>query len=198
MTIRRVVAAAVLAFSPMAFAPTAGFAQTAAGFSVVGVVTQVDAGTISVRSDADGDVARYTLAPSLLVLQNKAITLADVKPNDYIASAAVPGADGRLHSTELRIFPEALRGVGEGQRPMGDPRQKTMTNATVTGAALVDGANRLKVGFRGGESELVVDPGIPVTRIDVADKALVVVGARLRIQGTRGAEGATVSRITLQ
>jgi hypothetical protein len=182
----------------LAFATSTGSAQTAGGFSILGVVTQVDAAALVVRSDADGTVQRFALAPNVLVLQNRAITLADIKPQDFIASAAVPGVDGKLHSTELRIFPEALRGVGEGQRPMADPRNQTMTNATVTGAAVVDGANRLKVSFRGGESELVVDPGIPVTRIDVADRALVVAGAKLRVQGTRGSDGATVSRITLQ
>lgn len=193
MLVRFIIAAILLAF-----APGRSTAQMAGGFSIMGVVTQTDATGLSVRSDAGGSIERYALAPNVLVLQNKAITLADIRPTDFIASAAVPGADGRLHSTELRIFPEALRGVGEGQRPMADPRNQTMTNATVTGAAVVDGANRLKVSFRGGESELVVDPGIPVTRIDVADRALVVAGVKLRLQGTRGGEGPTVSRITLQ
>jgi hypothetical protein len=73
-----------------------------------------------------------------------------------------------------------------------------MTNATVTGAALVEGSNHIKVKFDGGESELVVDPGIPVTRIDVADKSLVKAGVKVALRGTRTADGASINRITLQ
>ena len=140
----------------------------------------------------------FQLAPNLLVLQNKTATLADIKPNDFVASAAVRGVDGKLHSTELRIFPDAMRGVGEGQRPMNDAGDRTMTNATVTGAVVVNGSNNIRVKFNGGESDLILDPGIPVTRIDTADIGLVRSGAKVRVRGMRTAEGASVNRITVQ
>jgi len=108
------------------------------------------------------------------------------------------GADGKLHSTELRIFPDAMRGVGEGQRPVNDSRDRTMTNATVIGAAVVNGSNHIKVKFEGGESELILDPGVPVTRIDAVDKSLVKSGVKVRLQGVRNADGASGSRITIQ
>jgi hypothetical protein len=98
----------------------------------------------------------------------------------------------------LRIFPDAMRGVGEGQRPMNDARNQTMTNATVTGTAIVNGSNDIKVKFEGGESDLVVDPGIPVTRIDKADIDLVRSGVRVRVRGVRSADGASINRITVQ
>ena len=134
----------------------------------------------------------------MLVLQNKPATLADIKPNDFIASAAVLGADHKLHSTELRIFPDAMRGLGEGQRPMNDGRNQTMTNATVTGAAIVSGSNDIKVKFEGGESELILDPGVPVTRVDAVDKSLVKSGVKVRVRGVRTADGASINRITIQ
>jgi hypothetical protein len=56
----------------------------------------------------------------------------------------------------------------------------------------------LTVKFRGGDSELVVDPGVPVTRIDVVDKGAVKSGARVRVPGVRNADGATANQITLQ
>ena len=180
----------------LVFAAGPSPAQTNSVVSVVGTVDRIDAATISVKAEGGG-VESLRLAPDLLVLQSRAVTLADIKPNDFIASAAVRGTDRKLHSTELRIFPEALRGVGEGQRPMSDPSQ-TMTNATVTGVAIVSGSNTIKVRFEGGESELVVDPGIPVTRIDTVDRSLVRAGARVQVRGVRAADGAIVNRITLQ
>ena len=111
---------------------------------------------------------------------------------------AVRKEDGKLHSTELRIFPDIMRGVGEGQRPMNDPHNQTMTNATVTGTAIVGGSNTIKVKFTGGESELVVGPGVPVIAIVTADRSMVKAGVKVRVQGARTADGAVANRITLQ
>ena len=191
--------ATILLGALVAFAALPARAQTNNAINDRGVVESIDAASITVKKDGAGAVEKYKLAPSLLVLQNKTITLADIKPNDFVASAAVRGADGKLHSTELRIFPEAMRGVGEGQRPMNDARNQTMTNATVTGAAVVNGSNNIKVKLaNGAESELILDPGVPVTRIDAADRALVKAGAKVRVQGTREADGGVVNRVTLQ
>ncbi len=176
----------------------AAWAQSGDVVTVQGTVETIDAATISVKKAEGGAVESFNLAPNLVVVQNKKATLADIKPNDFVASAAELGADGKLHSTELRIFPEAMRGVGEGQRPMNDPKKQTMTNATVTGTAIVNGSNTIKVKFAGGEGELVVDPGVPVTRIDEADKSLVKTGAKVLLRGARTADGTSVNRITLQ
>ena len=82
---------------------------------------------------------------------------------------------------------------------MKDARNQTMTNATVTGTVLANGSNDLKVKFADGESELIVDPQVPVTRIEAADRSLVKSGVKVRVQGVRGADGgASVSRITVQ
>jgi hypothetical protein len=77
-------------------------------------------------------------------------------------------------------------------------RDRTMTNATVTGTVVVNGSNNIKVKFEGGESELILDPGVPVTRIDAADKSLVKSGVKVRLQGVRNADGASARRITIQ
>ena len=81
---------------------------------------------------------------------------------------------------------------------MNDTRNQTMTNATVTGTAVVNGSNVMKVKFPGGESDLVLDPdpNIPVFRFSDTDKGAVKVGGKVRVQGVRNADGATVNRIT--
>ena len=178
-----------LAASPVAHAQNT--------LAVMGTVEAFDAGSITVKGEA-GAPETFKLAPNLIVVQNKPATLNDIKANDFVASAAVRKEDGKLYSTELRIFPDIMRGVGEGQRPMNDARNQTMTNATVTGTAIVGGNNTIKVKFQGGESELIVSPGVPVTAIVPADRALVQPGARVRVQGTKTADGAVVNRITLQ
>ena len=182
----------------MAFALAPAWAQIGSAISIVGSLEKIDASSVSLIADDDRREETFSLAPNLLVLQNKPATLADIKPNDFVASAATWGADGKLHSTELRIFPDAMRGLGEGQRPMNDTMNRTMTNATVTGTAVVNGSNNIKVKFEGGESELILDPGVPVTRIEEADKSLLKAGMKVRVQGRRNTDGTTVNRITIQ
>jgi Cu/Ag efflux protein CusF len=183
----------LLVAAAIALAGSQTLAQSPAAINVNGVIEKIDAESVSVKT-AEGAVETFKLAPNLLVIQVKTATLADIKPNDFVASAAVRKEDGKLHSTELRIFPDAMRGVGEGQRPMNDARNQTMTNATVTGAAVVGGSNNLKVMFPGGESELILDPGVPVVRMDAADKGAAKAGVKARAQGA----GGTVTRLTLQ
>ena len=81
---------------------------------------------------------------------------------------------------------------------MNDARNQTMTNATGTGTAIVDGSNNLKVQFPGGESALILDPGVPVTAIVPADKSLVKAGAKVRVVGVKTPEGPLINRITLR
>ena len=173
-------------------------AQSPNAFAFNGTVNSIDASTLSVTSEEGGAAETLQLGPNWVVLQNRPASLADIKANDFIASAAVRKADGKLHSTELRIFPDAMRGLGEGQRPMNDTQNQTMTNATVSGAAIVNGSNIITVKFQGGESELILDPGVPVTAILPVDPSMVKAGARVRVQGTKTADGAVVSRITLR
>jgi len=189
---------ALLLGSFIALLAVPAMAQGNNAVNIMGTVEKFDASSITVKADDGGAMETLKVAPNLMVLQNKPAKLSDIKDNDFVASAAIRQADGKLHSTELRIFPEAMRGVGEGQRPMNDARSQTMTNATVTGTAIVNGSNNIKVKLPTGESELVLDPGVPVTAIVPADRAMVKQGAKVRVQGVKTADGSVANRVTLQ
>lgn len=199
---------ALILGSFLALLAVPAMAQGQNAINVIGTVDKMDATTISVKSDDGGQVTTYKLAPNVLYIQQAPAKLSDIKSNDFVASAAVKKEDGKLHSTELRIFSEKMRGGGDGQRPMNDARNQTMTNATVTGTAIVNGSNVMKVKFGpsqiggagttypGGESDLVLDPGVPVFKFTDSDKSIVKVGGKVRVQGVRNAEGEIVNRIT--
>jgi hypothetical protein len=191
---------AILLGAFLALLAAPAMAQGNNALNVFGVVEKIDADSVAVKNNDGGQVATYKLAPNLLVVQQTKATLKDIKSNDFVASAAVRKEDGKLHSTELRIFSEKMRGLGEGQRPMNDARNQTMTNATVTGTAIVNGSNVMQVKFPGGTSDLVLDPdpNIPVFKFSDADRGAIKVGSHVRLQGVRSAEGGTVNRITVQ
>jgi hypothetical protein len=183
-------------------------AQGNNAINVFGTVDKVDATSISVKSDDGGQMQTFKLAPNVLYIKQSPAKLSDIKNNDFVASAAVRKDDGKLHSTELRIFSEKMRGGGDGQRPMNDARNQTMTNATVTGTAIVNGSNSMRVKFGpsqiggsgttypAGESDLVLDPNVSVVKFTDADGSIVKAGGHVRVQGVRNAQGEIVNRIT--
>jgi hypothetical protein len=183
-------------------------AQGNNAISVYGTVEKLDAASITVKNKDGGQEETFKLAPKMLYLQQTPAKLSDIKSNDFVASAAVRKEDGKLHSTELRIFSEGMRGRGDGQRPMNDARNQTMTNATVTGTAIVNGSNVMRVKFGpskiggagatypGGESELVLDPNVPVLKFTDTDANAIHVGGQVRVQGVKNAQGEIVNTVT--
>src|SRR5215467_15438781 len=199
---------ALILGSVLALLAGPALAQGNNAINVFGVIDKVDATSIVVKNDDGGATETYKLAPNTLYIKQAPAKLSDIKNNDFVASAAVRQADGKLHSTELRIFSEKMRGGGDGQRPMNDARNQTMTNATVTGTAVVNGSNVMKVKFGpsqiggagttypGGESDLILDPGVPVFKFTDSDSSIVKAGGHVRVQGVRNAQGEIVNRIT--
>ena len=141
---------------------------------------------------------RFLLPADVAVLRSRPARFRDIRPGDYIASAAAPGVDGKLHSTELRIFPDSLRGLGEGQRPMHDAREQTMTNAAVAGVVIRDDSSLLTVHFGDSVAELVVDSDVPVRRIVAARRSELAVGQKVRVLGQDLPEGPTALQVAIQ
>src|SRR5437879_959107 len=79
-------------------------------------------------------------------------SVADIKPGDFLASGGVRASDGKIHAVEVRIFPEALRGIGEGQRPWNVKPDGVMTNATVGTVSQAPEGGVVHVTYKGGES----------------------------------------------
>ena len=154
---------------------------------IQGVFQKLDGQTITVQS-ADGTSTDIHLTTDTVVTRNEPSTLADVKPGDFVASAAKKGDDGKLHSIEVRIFPSAMNGLGEGQRPMQDT-SKTMTNAKVTEVVAAPEGQILKVKFQDNTSELVVGPNVPVIRVVVGAASDLKVGSNVFVSATKGPDG---------
>jgi hypothetical protein len=185
----------LLAGMALALCASASLAQTPPT-RLQGTVEAYDGKTLSVKAK-DGKSTSFAVAPTFAVFTNKKVTVADIKSGDFVASAALRGTDGKLHSTEVRIFPEAMRGVGEGQRPMDAPNTM-MTNATVTEVVSASASGTLKVKYKDGISELIVDPGVPVTAIVPAEKGAVKPGIGLTVNFTKAENGSmTAMRATL-
>ena len=94
-----------------------------------GTVDKLDGQNLMVKS-RDGQTLTIELAANVAVITLVKKSIADIKAGDYVASTGVKGTDGKIHAIEVRIFPETLRGAGEGQYPWDLKPDTIMTNAT--------------------------------------------------------------------
>jgi hypothetical protein len=156
-----------------------------------GTIEKLDSKELVLKADK-GDETRVTLDSKTVIFINKPASLAAIKAGDYVASAAIKGADGKLRSKELRIFPEALRGIGEGQRPMDEPGT-LMTNASVAEVVAAPDGQVVKVKYKNGTADLLVGPQVPVWSVVAADISALKPGTKVFISASKSASGSIMA-----
>ena len=154
-----------------------------------GTIEKIDGKSLVLRGKAE----TLALDSGTAVFVTRPSSLSAIKPGDFVASAAIKEADGKLHSKDLRIFPEALRGLGEGQRPMETP-DKIMTNASVSEVVAAPEGQVVKVKYQNGTAELVVGPEVPVTALVASDVSALKPGTNVFILAGKAADGTVTAK----
>ncbi|MFL5614972.1 MAG: hypothetical protein ACJ796_15010 [Gemmatimonadaceae bacterium] len=142
-------------------------------------------GTIAAVSDTllsittAGGTQQVHVSPPLRVYQRTTSDLAHVTPNAFVGITSVPQPDGSQRATEIHIFPEELRGTGEGSRLMDSSSsggRSTMTNGAVSSPSRMtngavgstQGTNTFMVRYAGGQQTIQIPPNVSVTAITPA------------------------------
>jgi hypothetical protein len=153
-----------------------------------GTVEKLDGQELTVKT-REGPQVTVTLPPNQPVSYLIKKNLADIKSGDFVATTSMKGTDGKNHSVELRIFPEAMRGLGEGQYAWDLMPDSLMTNATVTGIAGAPQGQDLKVKYKGGESDIIVGPNTPIYGYGFGDTSLLKPGAAVFVVALKNPDG---------
>jgi hypothetical protein len=131
---------------------------------VRGTIEKMEGQTLMVKS-RDGADLKVVLADNALIVGIVKASVSDIKPGSSVGVTGMPQADGNQKALEVHIFPEAMRGTGEGHYPWDLRPQSTMTNAnvvnveqTVTG---VEGRT-LTMKYKDGEKKIIVPPDVPI------------------------------------
>jgi hypothetical protein len=143
---------------------------------VAGIIDKVEGKTLYIKS-ASGPVT-LTLADNAVIVARVKATAADIKAGDYVATGGVPQPDGTQKAVELRIFPDSMRGNGDGHRPgwPGAPNG-TMTNGAVGQTVTSVDGPVLTVKYKDGDKKIIVGPSVPVSRLEMADRSELKSGA---------------------
>jgi hypothetical protein len=174
---RRALSAAALG---LLLTVSTAWAQQPATVRLRGTIEAVDGNTLTLKS-RDGDV-KLTLADNALIVAVVKAALTEIREGTFLGSAAIPQADGSQKAVEVHIFPEAMRGTGEGHRPYPPVANGTMTNGTASGAlvAAVEGSI-ITVKYKDGEKRIIVAPDVPIMRYEIGGKADLNPGAHFTV-----------------
>src|SRR5437660_8426941 len=172
-TIQLALAGAIIAASSAA--------ATAQTLRVRGAIEKVHGNLLTLKS-SDGAELKLTLTDNAMIVAVVKASMADIKEGTFLGSAAMPQADGSQKALEVHIFPEQMRGTGEGHRPYAPVANSTMTNGTASGATVssVDGSS-IVVKYKDGEKKIVVPPGIPIVRYEIGGQADLKSGAHFTV-----------------
>ena len=133
---------------------------------------------------------------------------ASIKPGSFVGVTSVVLPNGSQRATEIHVFPESMRGAGEGSRDWDWPGagghsrmtngavsaarkspapHSRMTNGAVTGQS---GASSLTLKFKSGTGTgtqaLIIPPGIPIVTFAPGSPADLKPGVRIFVIGTKG------------
>ena len=145
---------------------------------VRGTIESVDGDVISVKSRSGEDV-KLRMSDDMKVVGIIKISLADIKLGSFIGATTIPEADGSQKAVEVHVFPEDMRGTGEGTRPYDLRPNSTMTNATVATTVAGNDGHTLLIKYKDGEKKVVVGPDTPVVTYVPADKSDLKAGAKM-------------------
>jgi hypothetical protein len=175
----------------------AAVAQNAPPTRIRGTIAALDGQTLSVDARGGSKVDVWLNEP-LTVSAVKKVDLSDIKPETYVGIATRPGKAGELEAIEVLVFPEAMRGAGEGHYPWDLEPDSMMTNGTVTGAVQATSGRELNLAFKGGSNKIVVPPNAPIVTFAPAERADLKPGAPIFCIATKNPEGKlAVSRVTV-
>jgi len=158
---------------------------------VRGTIDRVEGGLYIIKARG-GSELKVKLPDNVMVVSLIKASLADIKPGSYVGVSGMPQADGTQKALEVHIFPEAMRGTGEGHRPWDLQPSSTMTNGAVDQSSALTDGQVLTLKYKDGEKKIVVTPETSIVTYLPGDKSELKPGAPIFIAAAKKAADGTL------
>jgi hypothetical protein len=173
-------------------AAVASLALAQAPVRIRGTVESLQGNTLKVKSRG-GESLTVHLADNAMIVGIAKAGLADLQSGRYVGSTTVGERDGAMVALEVHIFPESMRGTGEGHRDFDARPNSKMTNAAVADIKSVGADRVMTVSYKGGEKKILVTSDTVVVSYQPADRSHVKPGAGLYINAAEKKPDGTFS-----
>ena len=169
-----------------------GAAHAADPIHVRGAVMAVD-GTMVTIKDNDGKDFGLTLGDDWKIAGVVPAALSDIKQGTFIGTANTEGPDGNK-ALEVVVFPETMRGTGEGNYGWDLKPKSAMTNATVGQSVESADGPKLTLKYKGGEKTVTIPPATPIVTVGAASKDDIKLGAKVFVSGVPSDDGSHLTK----
>lgn len=153
-----------------------------------GTVEHIEGQNLSVKTRS-GEKVSVKLADNLTVMGVAKASLADVSSGKFIGTTTVGERDGALVALEVHIFPENMRGTGEGHYDWDLRPASKMTNANVADVVAMGKDRVLTVQYKGGEKKVLVPENATIVAFTPADRRELKPGAQVFVIAQRQSDG---------
>jgi hypothetical protein len=179
----------ILASAALLLAAASVTVAQEASVRVRGTIERVDGDTYVVKA-RNGSEHKVKLANNAMIVALTKASLADIKQGSYVGVSGMPQPDGSQKALEVHIFPDAMRGSGEGHRSWDLQPSSTMTNGAVEQTAASADGQVLTLKYKDGEKKIVVPADCPIVVYVPGDKSELKAGTPIFISAaTKQADG---------
>jgi len=163
-----------------------------------GTVEQVDGNTLTIKARG-GELMKVKVPDNVVVIGITKASIADIGNGKFIGTTTVGQRDGALVAEEVHIFPENMRGTGEGHRDWDLRPESKMTNANVANIKNMGDGRVMTIQYKGGEKQVLVTPRTAVVNFEPSSRAELKPGAPVFINAAeRQADGSyTAARVNV-
>lgn len=159
-------------------ASAASLAQAPAGAPtrIRGTLEAIDGNLLTIKARS-GEMMKVKVPDNVVVTGIAKASIADITSGKFIGTTTVGERNGALVAEEVHIFPEKMRGTGEGHRDWDLRPQSKMTNASVADIKDMGDGKVLTVQYKGGEKQVLVTPRTSVVSFEPGSRADLKPGA---------------------
>jgi len=162
-----------------------------------GTVERIDRTHLTVKANS-GQSMNVTLAENFVVMGIAKAGLSDIASGKFIGTTTVGERDGALVALEVHIFPENMRGTGEGHYDWDLRPSSKMTNANVADVTSMGKDRVLTVQYKGGEKKVLVSEKTVIVSYTPVDRGELKPGAKVFVVAQRQPDGGlTAARVNV-
>jgi len=163
-------------------------AQETQRMRVRGTIESLSGDALTVKTREGGDTT-VALKSGWKVAGIKNASVDDIKVGDFVGVASLPKGTGPDGAIEVLIFPAAMKGTGEGNRPWDVQPNSSMTNATVSNAVKAVDGHMITLTYQGKEKTISIADGTPIVTFAPATKDDLKPGAGVIVMAEKAADG---------